>query len=261
MKRSLLISILVIIPTLLVSVFSACETLLNQPVLPTNSGYSADIIGNVIITEKVIWDGSEMTLPERLGKISWIVEIQVRNVAYDKPISESGWKISVGDELIGGGGGLGDFSGAVPMNVLKGQTGETIIRFIIPSTWNIDNAKLCYAGQEPTSYGKLTGGKKVAYYDWESKTPVVQEKQPSGVYNATILGIEQTATFKGDTLTLYNDYDGKRVFEYSFPRGLLIENSVIQLKNVVTEQTTTKSFKYTVQYDSFLFENIEYHKK
>jgi len=49
--------------------------------------------------------------------------------------------------------------------------------FSVPSSLTIGNAEIRYHGQEPYSYGKLTGGDKVAAYDWMSKTVITEEEK------------------------------------------------------------------------------------
>ncbi|OGO22997.1 MAG: hypothetical protein A2144_12425 [Chloroflexi bacterium RBG_16_50_9] len=50
-----------------------------------------------------------------------------------------------------------------------------MIRFPVPDTLKVSDAKLCYQGEEPYSYGKLTGGDMVAVYDWDLKKAVPEE--------------------------------------------------------------------------------------
>jgi len=46
---------------------------------------------------------------------------------------------------------------------------------------------------------------------------------PSGTYTATVLGIEQTFTFKGDTITRYDPLGGKAIFKYYFTDKELVQ--------------------------------------
>ena len=85
------------------------------------------------------------------------------------------------------------------------------------------------------------------------------EDRPHGTYIATRLGWEFTITFKDNTVTTYNDMDGKRIYEYSFPKGLG-EGAVIQLKNVATGLTYTEPFKYMKEYDGVVFRDVDYYK-
>ena len=82
------------------------------------------------------------------------------------------------------------------------------------------------------------------------------EKQPTGTYSATVLGLTQTATFKGNTLTLYNRVDGKRVYEYE----IISNTNQIRLRNVATGRTFIDSFKYVAEYDTFVWDDITYNK-
>jgi hypothetical protein len=81
----------------------------------------------------------------------------------------------------------------------------------------------------------------------------------NGTYTGIILGLEQTATFNGNTVTFYNDGDGKRIYEYFISAGLE-SGQVINLKNVATGKTRTETFKYNAQYDICTIEGINYYR-
>lgn len=91
-----------------------------------------------------------------------------------------------------------------------------------------------------------------------SKPPQLNLDLPHGTYTATALGFTQTATFGGNTLTMYDDIDGKRIFEYSFPNG--IGSGKIQVRNVVTNEVGITPFKYNKQYDCVTIGKITYYK-
>jgi len=81
---------------------------------------------------------------------------------------------------------------------------------------------------------------------------------PQGTYSATIFGFVETVTFSGNTLTMYNEMDGKRIFECSFPAG--IESGKIQVRNVVTNEVGITDFKYDRQYNCVTIGKITYYK-
>lgn len=148
---------------------------------PPASEYPADISGHVIIAEKVIAkydrnkpDTTELTPLE--GQIFWIVDISVNNKAYENPVTASykDWKIVAGDKVYDSQKPFMDIWPSTDMSVPVGDSGETIIRFPVPDTLEVSSAKLSYQGQEPYSYGNLSGGDKVAVYDWDLKK-VVEE--------------------------------------------------------------------------------------
>ena len=58
--------------------------------------------------------------------------------------------------------------------------------------------------------------------------PSSTTSSPSGTYVATLFGLQQTATFKGSTLELFNPLDGKRVFKYA----LNANKTQIELTNI-----------------------------
>jgi len=70
---------------------------------------------------------------------------------------------------------------------------------------------------------------------------------PHGMYTATVFGWRETITFSGDTLTIFNELDGKRTYTYR------IENQVIKLTNVITGETSTRIFMYSSEDDAVTF--------
>ena len=105
----------------------------------------------------------------------------------------------------------------------------------------------------------------------KSSTPKAEPTAPStpkgsvtyqlnGTYTATIVfGIEQTATFDGNTVTFYNRSEGKRIYEYFIPGGLE-SGQVIRLTYVVTGETRTVTFKYNMKYDCVTIEGDTYYR-
>ncbi len=152
---------------------TGCGVLSSIPAPPT-SEYPADISGRVTIAEKVIAkynrnkpDTMELTPLER--KVFWIVDISVKNKSYEDVVTASykDWKIVAGDKVYDSPKPFMDIWPSTAMNVVVGATGKTTFRFTVPDTLKVSSAKLCYQGQEPYSCGKLTGGDKVAVYNWD----------------------------------------------------------------------------------------------
>ena len=188
MKRLNCGSILVCGIVLALSI-SACTT------FPRSSPYPADISGRVSITDSILVQGGPKTLdaPTDRGIVYWVVEVSVRNKSYAEAViaSPSHWKIEVGDTTYNVHGSLPDISSSQFMEVPTGETGETIIRFAVPDSIKVEDATLCYMGQEPYSYCMLNGGAKVVAYDWVAKK-AIGEEPPSAVLSA---GSETTILF------------------------------------------------------------------
>lgn len=151
------------------------------PQSPPASKYPADIIGHVTITETVKakypsgpHKGETMEMTPLEGQIFWIADISVKNKFYEDAVtaSSSHWKILVDDKGYEVPRPFTGIQSAYPLSVPMGETGKTTIRFSVPDTLKVSSAKLCYQGQEPYSYGKLTSGDKVAVYDWDLKRAV-----------------------------------------------------------------------------------------
>lgn len=132
------------------------------------SKYPADISSRVTIAEKLrVQKYPEDVAPNREEDVFWIVDISVKNNTYENEImsSYSDWQIVSGDKAYE----PKRAPGIIPphMSVSLGQTGQTTFRFNIPRTLRIGDVEICYRGQEPYSYGSLSGGDTVAVYDWD----------------------------------------------------------------------------------------------
>ena len=162
---------------------------------PPASEYPADISGRVTIADTVVAD-----LPKSHKKVEhgygpwWIVDVVVKNKNYEKPITSIWdtsismpvgeehfiWSIVIDDKVWGGlkswsGFPAGDTFPQPPMIVPKGESGKTTFLFRGPDV-SPNDAQICYRGQEPYSYGRLTGGDRVAVYDWDLKKAVQEPK-------------------------------------------------------------------------------------
>jgi len=144
------------------------------------SEYPAQISGRVVIAEKVIAyykpaqtaTRMELTPPE--GKIWWVIDISVKNIAYEEEIiaSYNRWAIEAGTQVYYAKPYLDMIPAAYPMSVPVGQTGQATFRFLVPDSLRVWETKLIYQGSEAASYGTLSGGERVPLYDWDSRTVI-----------------------------------------------------------------------------------------
>jgi len=143
------------------------------------SEHPAQISGRVVIAEKVIAyyksaqtaTRMELTPPE--GKIWWVIDISVKNIAYEEEIlaSHNRWAIA-GTHVYYAKSYADMIPAAYPMNVSIGQTGETTFRFLVPDSLRVGETKLVYQTSEAVSYGTLSGGERVPLYDWDSRSVI-----------------------------------------------------------------------------------------
>ncbi len=155
------------------SIFSGFEGLSSFS-KPPASEYPADVIGRVVMTTTVQSNDQEITVPNKSGMIYWIVDITAKNKSYEQPVTDKQWVIVTDEQEYKAHGSIGEMESSYPATIIAGETGETIIRFAVPDTLSVHNAKLCYQGQQPFSLGRLTGGNEVVAYDWESKTSITK---------------------------------------------------------------------------------------
>lgn len=144
---------------------------------PQPSSYPADISGHVTIAEKVKSGTAIAVPPNKEGDIFWIVDVSVKNNAYDGPVEASletgykGWEIIANDKVYRPRAS-GSPKTHPPMSVALNKTGQFMLYVVVPDTLQISDAQICYQGQQPYSYGELTGGDKVAAYDWGLKKAI-----------------------------------------------------------------------------------------
>ncbi len=143
----------------------------------SNSTYPANISGQVIIPE-YLYAGKTLIWKNAGGSnVFWVVEIDIENISYGHDITYyyddyKNWQIVSGNETYSLEEGLmRSLHYKTPPNqddweIPKGQSGKITVCFSIPDRINVNDAALCYRGQEPYSYGKLTGGELVEVYDW-----------------------------------------------------------------------------------------------
>ena len=150
-----------------------------EKLLPT-SEYPAQISGRVVIVEKVIAYYKPAQTPTRMeltppeGKIWWVIDISVKNIAYKEEIltSYDRWAIEADGQVYYAKSYLDMIPAAYPMNVPTGQIGQTTFRFLVPDSLRVGETKLVYQCSEGVSYGTLSGGEKAPLYDWDSRTVI-----------------------------------------------------------------------------------------
>lgn len=171
------------------------------------SEYPADITGRVAIAEMVIAKYNA-DMPERMdlipseGEAWWVIDVAVKNEAYEDVITakHEDWKIIANDNIYDAQPYLGTISASYPMSVPLGETGETTLRFLVPDTLKVGDTELCYQGQEPSSYGSLSGGDKVAAYDWDSRT-VIREPLEDYIVADKHMRLRTIANWQGSERT------------------------------------------------------------
>lgn len=99
-------------------------------------------------------------------------------------------------------------------------------------------------------------------------TAINSVARPIGTYTVTVLGMEETITFSGDTLTVYSSFSGKRVFKYRFVQRndalrtvCATEATGIWVNNVVTGESRVLDFKYIAGEDVVVFAKVSFWKR
>lgn len=179
-----------------------CGVLSSTPT-PPPSPYPADVGARVTIAEKVKCATAIAIPPNKEGYIFWIVDVSVKNNAYDDPVKASletcyrGWEIIANDKVYRPTC-CGSPREHPTVSIDLGKTGDFMLYFDVPQDLDISDAQICYQGQEPYSFGKLSGGDKVLAYDWDSKTIITE---PEAVAEAENWKIQlDSSSWKGSTL-------------------------------------------------------------
>ena len=202
---------------------------LNIPSTP----YFADIIGKVtIISNSVMKDGKTLPSPSDGGQF-WVVQIQVRNKGYEKPIKfNESWSVSMNSSLFGNEniGGVMPWIGGSNITVSQGQEGEvTLLLYTHPGMRksdtggiffdvvpNVSSCRLRFIGQNSSgsqidSFGIMSfSGSKVGVYNWDTKTVVDNSFKTPTFVNGSVtdipFGTYVANTMLGDaSLTLNRD--------------------------------------------------------
>jgi hypothetical protein len=146
----------------------------------SNPTYPADISGHVVIPQYLYVRDVTMWKNEGETDVFWVVEISIKNISYERPFTHDyddykNWQIVAGNETYPLGEGLmralryKEIPEQDNWSIPVGQSGNITVCFSVPGTLKVSDAKLCYQGQEPYFYGKLTGGDMVEVYDWNSR--------------------------------------------------------------------------------------------
>jgi hypothetical protein len=135
---------------------------------PQTSKYPADLSGRVTIAEKMV-SVTNFVPTLNQGQIFWIVQISAKNVSYSQPITNYGWQIVANNVTCGTE--IRDFPVDI-LNIASGQSGQSTYVFSVPLTIAVEDAQICYKGQEPSSFGKLSKVSTALAYDWNSKSVI-----------------------------------------------------------------------------------------
>ena len=149
---------------------------LNETITSATSS-PAFIHGQVIIADRLQALTPIPVPPNPNGgdEVFWIIKVTFVNRSYSNPIvvqwdkCYDEWVISAGAQVYKPNC-VGTATSDKSFNVEQGHDGEFTFNVIVPRSLTIDEAKICYQGQAPASYGALSGGDKVLAYDWESKS-------------------------------------------------------------------------------------------
>jgi hypothetical protein len=156
---------------------------------PQTAKYPANLSGRVTISEKMKSPNVPVAVSAGQGWVFWIVQISVKNVSYSNPITDhsagrswfNDWRIvanNAGSNVPWQYDVLSDFSPG-SFNIASGQSGQLTMVFIVQGTTALEDAQICYVGQDPSSFGKLTEVKTVEAYDWASKTAIAVTPAPA----------------------------------------------------------------------------------
>jgi hypothetical protein len=166
--------------------------LLSSELTPPDSQYPADIIGKVIKTDFIKhWIEEESsTLKPKDGNVFWVIEISVKNKTYPQPAIKtiSGheqvekvtwgywhWAIEVDDKIFNPPEAFKILTTPI-LTIPEGQTAKLVNCFEVPKNISIDKAKLVYIGQQPYSYGELSGGDTEFGYDFLANKVITQSE-------------------------------------------------------------------------------------
>jgi hypothetical protein len=94
---------------------------------------------------------------------------------------------------------------------------------------------------------------------WTVGCTPITKNAPHGTYTATILGIKQTITFSGDTITRYDVLGGKVILKYRL-NGPATEATDIWIQDVATGASDRVPFKYIPDQDIVVFGALTYYK-
>jgi hypothetical protein len=141
-----------------------------------SSKYPANLSGRVTIVEKMRCATAVAVAPMKQGNIFWIVQVSVKNASYSQPIvynrdiaCPTGWLIVANNVSYYpcDTGCLSD-----KFNIATGQSGQLALVFSVPSSIAVEDAQICYQGQDSSSFGKLSKEGTLLAYDWSSRSAI-----------------------------------------------------------------------------------------
>ena len=215
---------------------------LNQTLSPTQkvtSQYLAYISANVTIAEKEMCNTAVAVPPSSSDSVYWILEISVKNSNYSQPVQADyqqmfkGWVITSNNKIY-----YPELCGSIKdtgINLKMDETSKFIMHFIMPRTMVIGSAQICYQGQQPYSYGTLSGGALVSAYDWANKkvisstsvapTPLVEKYYIFGVMGDRNLSLKTIKSWDGT---------GNNVLEFSVTQPSVINYSYTATSSITS---------------------------
>ncbi|MGD0794045.1 MAG: hypothetical protein ABR958_00425 [Dehalococcoidales bacterium] len=231
----------------------AMSHLNSSTLTPLSSSYPADIIGRVTVTGLVqdIIEGGSGVLNPKGGDVLWVVNISVKNKTYLASVPNQNcwtyywWAITDGTNIYRCPEYFKALPGTPIPSLDEGQTRQLLTCFEVPSNLTLSNAQIVYQGQQPYSYGKLTGGEKVAAYAFLSQKAVNQVSPliPYGTYVASAAGFTASITLNKDgTYSTDDPYNGKKVGTYT------VSKDFITIYDPITHAPTQQKYTYSAQF-------------
>jgi len=149
------------------------------------SKYPANLSGRVTICEKMRLDGSPILIPSGNPLyVFWVVGISVKNVSYAQPIASAetmswftDWQIVSNN--VSYAQSILPFCDPGSFNIPPGHSSQLNLVFSVPRTVAVEDAQICYKGQAPNSFGKLTEANTVVAYDWVNKSAMAVTPTPA----------------------------------------------------------------------------------
>lgn len=116
---------------------------------------------------------------------------------------------------------------------------------------------LSFIGVEPlASYKDVVVGKASPLIDGIREIEAESVRRPSGVYKCVVFGMEQTWTFKKNTVEYYDLVFGKHIYEYE----VTDDGSQIVLTDVVSRESSVWMFSYVPEHDVVVLNRISYYR-
>ncbi len=205
------------------------------------------LIASVIVAGIIGYRAFNHELPPIVGSVSFIVIVGLfiwfitilrkRSMRYRKPSFTLVFWSLLGITLVC------TFAGVQPLSAYKDSL--------------FDKAK--------TTFNSVNNGQNTNQVTPSSKS--ISNKTPHGTYTATAMGIKQTITFSGDTITRYDDIGGKAILKYDYtepnsqlPAITASEAVAIWLQDITIGTWTLVPFKYIPDQDIVVLSGVPYYK-